>query len=92
MAPDSQRVREVFGSVMAGTRPLGLRDSKGSVLWIVSRQGGNGSWWEDGMTGTFFEIAKVFEFGLVGDVELVEDDGYFPWVGALGFWLDERND
>ena len=32
---------------------------------------------------TFLEIAKVFDFGLVGDVELVEDDGYFPWVGAL---------
>lgn len=31
MAPDSHRVRLlVFGSVMAGTRPLGLRDSKGS--------------------------------------------------------------
>ena len=40
--------------------------------------------------GTFFEITKVLEFGLVGDVELVEDDGYFPWVGALCFWLDER--
>ena len=34
MAPDSQRVREVFGSVMAGTRPLGLRDSKGSVFGL----------------------------------------------------------
>lgn len=32
---------------------------------------------------TFLEIGKVFEFGLVRDVELVEDDGYFPWVGAL---------
>jgi hypothetical protein len=32
---------------------------------------------------TFFEIGEVFEFGLVGDVELVEDDGYFPWVGTL---------
>jgi hypothetical protein len=31
MAPDSQRVREVFGSSMAGTRPLGFVDSKGSV-------------------------------------------------------------
>ena len=41
---------------------------------------------------TFFEITKVLEFGLVGDVELVEDDGYFPWVGALRFWLDERYD
>ena len=39
---------------------------------------------------TFFEVGEVFEFGLVGDVELVEDDGYFPWVGALCFWLDER--
>lgn len=27
MAPDSQRVSEVLGSVMAGTRPLGLRVS-----------------------------------------------------------------
>ena len=35
MAPDSQRVREVCGSVMAGTRPLGLRDSKGSVRGFV---------------------------------------------------------
>ena len=39
---------------------------------------------------TFLEIGKVFEFGLVRDVELVEDDGYFPWVGALCFWLEER--
>ena len=27
--------------------------------------------------------AKVHELGLVGDVQLVEDDGDFPWVGAL---------
>lgn len=32
MAPDSQRLMLVFGSVMAGTRPLGLTDSKGSVV------------------------------------------------------------
>jgi hypothetical protein len=31
MAPDSQRVMlSLLGSVMAGTRPLGLMDSKGS--------------------------------------------------------------
>lgn len=30
MAPDSQRVRFVFGSSIAGTRPFGLRDSNGS--------------------------------------------------------------
>jgi hypothetical protein len=29
------------------------------------------------------QVAEVLEFGLIGDVELVEDDGYFPWVGAL---------
>ena len=35
MAPDSQRVMlELFGSVMAGTRPLGLRDSKGSAIRV----------------------------------------------------------
>lgn len=38
---------------------------------------------------TFFEIGEVHDFGLVGDVELVEDDGYFPWVGALVLWLDD---
>jgi hypothetical protein len=32
MAPDSKRVTEVLGSSMAGTRPLGLMDSKGSGL------------------------------------------------------------
>lgn len=32
IAPDSQRVISVFGSVMAGTRPLGLTFSKGSFL------------------------------------------------------------
>ena len=42
---------------------------------------------------TFLEIAEVFEFGFVGDVEFVEDDGYFPWVGALCFSrLDERDE
>ena len=41
---------------------------------------------------TFFEIGEVFDFGLVGDVELVEDDGYFPRVGALISWLDERDE
>jgi hypothetical protein len=32
---------------------------------------------------TFVEVVEVLEFGLVGDVQLVEDDGHFPWVGAL---------
>ena len=41
---------------------------------------------------TFFEIGEVFDFDLVGDVELVEDDGYFPRVGALISWLDERDE
>ena len=64
---------------------MGLRDSKGSVLRLcLVRRDGCG-WNGYGTTGTFFEIAEVFEFGLVGDVELVEDDGHFPWVGAL--WL-----
>ena len=36
MAPDSQReMSELLGSVMAGTRPLGLTDSKGSVVVVV---------------------------------------------------------
>lgn len=89
MAPDSQRVSEVFGSVIAGTRPFGLRDSKGSVWIVFVRE-------EMVLVGragrrTFFEITKVLEFGLVGNVELVEDDGYFPWVGALCLRLDERS-
>lgn len=41
MAPDSQRVIEVFGSSMAGTRPLGLMDSKGSacVVYLAKYSG-----------------------------------------------------
>lgn len=35
MAPDSKRVMFVFGSVMAGTRPLGLMDSKGSAMSVL---------------------------------------------------------
>jgi hypothetical protein len=41
------------------------------------------------MTGAVFDLptlvqnAEVHELGLVGDVQLVEDDGDFPWVGAL---------
>jgi len=42
MAPDSQSVIPVFGSSMTGTRPLGLRVSKGgffisamSDAWLV---------------------------------------------------------
>lgn len=27
--------------------------------------------------------AEVHELGLVGDVQLVEDDGNLPWVGTL---------
>jgi len=27
--------------------------------------------------------AEVHELRLVGDVQLVEDDGDFPWVGSL---------
>ena len=52
MAPDSQRVILVFGSVMAGTRPLGLRDSKGSVQIVFVREE-NGSGWEAGTTDLF---------------------------------------
>jgi hypothetical protein len=38
MAPDSQRLMlSLFGSVMAGTRPLGLTDSKGSVVGVCVR-------------------------------------------------------
>jgi hypothetical protein len=90
MAPDSKRVTEVLGSSMAGTRPLGLRDSKGSVLgWVLEGLQGRNvlccvvvKWSVLGLR-TFVQVAEVLEFGLVGDVELVEDNGYFPWVGAL---------
>ena len=34
MAPDSHSLMLVFGSSMAGTRPLGLMDSKGSA-WVI---------------------------------------------------------
>jgi hypothetical protein len=37
MAPDSQRVRCVFGSMMEGTRPLGLMEMYGSDLTSVLR-------------------------------------------------------
>ena len=104
MAPDSHKVRDVFGSVMAGTRPLGLRDSKGSVcFWEVVRGGCLavlfcfwGCAWLGGgkfvCLRTFLEIGEIHDFGLVGDVELVEDDGYFPWVGSLVLWLDDLFD
>jgi hypothetical protein len=36
-----------------------------------------------GLQPTLVQNAKVHELGLVGDVQLVEDDGDFPWVGAL---------
>lgn len=32
---------------------------------------------------TLVQNAKVHEFGLVGDVQLVEHDGDFPRVGSL---------
>ena len=35
MAPDSQRTRSVFGSSMAGLRPLGFSSVKGS-FWASS--------------------------------------------------------
>jgi hypothetical protein len=96
MAPDSKRVTEVLGSSMAGTRPLGLTDSKGSGLGGVRRVWvlgccwiGSGFW--EGLR-TLVEDAEVHEFGLVGDVQLVEDDGYFPWVGALGGLSSDNED
>jgi hypothetical protein len=36
-----------------------------------------------GLRPTLVQNAEVHELGLVGDVQLVEDDGDFPWVGAL---------
>ena len=85
MAPDSQRVMlSLLGSVMAGTRPLGLTDSKGSVV-VVSGLGLSRSVLRGRQLAahTLVQNAKVHELGLVGDVQLVEDDGDFPWVGAL---------
>lgn len=35
MAPDSQSVMPVFGSSMAGTRPLGLTEMYGSALILL---------------------------------------------------------
>jgi hypothetical protein len=97
MAPDSQSVMlSLLGSVMAGTRPLGLTDSKGSVgggvvlgfaislpLGLprhVFRDLGEA---REGLRPTLVQNAEVHELGLVGDVQLVEDDGDFPWVGSL---------
>lgn len=37
MAPDSQSVRPVLGSSMAGTRPLGLMSIKGFFLMSSKR-------------------------------------------------------
>jgi len=88
MAPDSQRVMlSLFGSVMAGTRPLGLTDSKGSavracVLDLLLIFLGP-SWGGDGLQLALVQNAKVHELGLVGDAQLVENDGDFPWVGSL---------
>jgi len=76
MAPDSQRVTPVLGSSMAGTRPLGLMDSKGSFLRSpksVSRirkpkYETNG--WEN-----------THELSGVGKLELFKDKGNLPRVG-----------
>lgn len=32
---------------------------------------------------TFLQIGKIHELGVVGDIQLVHDDGDLPWVGAL---------
>jgi hypothetical protein len=69
MAPDSKRVILVLGSSMAGTRPLGLMDSKGSGLRVLE---GFGYCFVVGLflsrVRTFVEVAEVLEFSLVGDV------------------------
>jgi len=37
----------------------------------------------DGLEGLLLEVAEVHDGRVVREVELIEDDGYLPWVGPL---------
>lgn len=74
IAPDSQSVRDVFGSWIAGT----LRRRRGGLVGWVGKGGGMG--WGgvpavgvEGCEGLFFHIVDVF--GFVGNAQFFEDDG-----------------
>ena len=37
----------------------------------------------DGLEGLLLEVGELHQFRLIREVELVEEDGHLPWVGAL---------
>lgn len=51
-------------------------------VWVLD--GGDAAVGVDFLVVGLLELRVVHVFGLEGDVELSEDDGYFPWVGGAG--------
>lgn len=79
IAPDSHRVMLVFGSSIAGTRPLGLSFSKAGFL--RSPMSGVLSM-DERRAEARGKFTHVLCF--VRNFQLLEDDGNFPGVGPGG--------
>ena len=83
MAPDSQRTRSVFGSLIAA----------GGQYWKCrANHRTAGQTWSSPIgvqirEGSVFDLLEADEFDLVGNLELFGNDDDFPriWTRSLGF-------
>lgn len=80
IAPDSQSVMPVFGSSMAGVpRRISIRTRLHVCLQIrkLTAVGVEADEW------LLLQDGEVHVLSLVRNVQLLQDDGDLPWVGAL---------
>lgn len=79
MAPDSQRVMPVFGSSMAGT-PKAYSVTQVNIFEehnVPTAVNIDVDEW------LLLQDGHIHEFSLVGNTQLLENDGNLPWVGTL---------
>jgi hypothetical protein len=84
------RVREGVRGVVGVEEVFdyGAGFEEGDVVLVWVGEDGDAAVRVEGFERFFVQVAKVFEFGFVGEGEFVEDDRDFPWVWALDISLD----